>query len=473
MSNIKLFLILGLLFCVSAIDAQLKLASVLGDNMVLQRNTEVKLWGKCNPNEKITITTSWNKIINSANANSKGEWLVKVKTTEAGGPYEITFLSKKEKVVLKNILFGEVWLCSGQSNMEMPLHGFTNQPINGNSDFLMDADNNNIRMCKIGRMVATTPQDTCVGQWKISSAESAATFSAVAYLFAKQLHDKLKVPIGVIATSWGGTRIEPWMNLESLKQFPDAYNRASQPKILPHLRPASLYNGMIAPFVNYVIKGAIWYQGESNIPNYKEYSSLMKGMVEGWRKDFAIGEFPFYYVQIAPYYYFKSSNNDAAFLREEQEKAMSIIPNSGMICTLDIGEEKSIHPAEKFLVAKRLASWALAKDYGFSGLLYKSPSYKNITVKDSLVTITFDNVSVGFTSYGKSVDCFQIAGSDKVFYPAQITTTKNNEVLITSANVKFPVAVRYGFTNFPTTKGYLFSTIAQPVLPFRTDNWDK
>lgn len=473
MNKLKLALILSILLGVSGVDAQLKLASVLGDNMVLQRNSEVKLWGKSNPNEKIIITTSWNKSENSTTASSKGEWLLKVKTTEAGGPYEITVKSKKEKLLLKNILLGEVWLCSGQSNMEMPLRGFTNQPINGNSDFLMDADVNDIRLCKIGRAVATSPHDTCNGEWKVSSAESAASFSAVAYLFAKQLHDKLKIPIGVIASSWGGTRIEPWMNLESIKQYPDAFNRASQPKILPHLRPASLYNGMIAPIVNYVIKGAIWYQGESNIPNYKEYSSLMKGMVEGWRKDFGLGDFPFYYVQIAPYFYNKSSNIDAAFLREEQEKAMSVIPNSGMVCTLDIGEEKSIHPAEKNLVAKRLASWALAENYGFKGLLYKSPSYKGFTVKDSLVTIAFDNVNVGFTSYGKSIDCFQIAGSDKVFYPAQIVTTKNNEVILTSANVKVPVAVRYGFCNYPTTRGYMFSTIAQPVLPFRTDNWDR
>jgi len=472
MSKLKLFLVLSVLLCVSSIEAQLKLASVLGDNMVLQRNTEVKLWGKSNPNEKITIATSWNKSENSTTANSKGEWLVKVKTTEAGGPFLITIASKK-KVLLKNILLGEVWLCSGQSNMEMPLYGYPNQPVNGIGDFLMDADNNNLRLFTVKRAIATSPQDTCSGEWKVSSAESAATFSAVGYLFAKQLQEKLKIPIGVICSSWGGTRIEPWMNLETLKQNTDAFNRASQPKILPHLRPASLYNGMIAPIVNYVIKGAIWYQGESNIPNAKEYALLMKGMVEGWRKDFGVGDFPFYYVQIAPYFYNKSTNNDASFLREQQEKAMALIPNSGMICTMDIGEEKLIHPAEKLPVAKRLASWALAENYGFKGLYHKSPSYKSFTVKDSLVTITFENAEMGYTTYGKSVDCFQLAGSDKVFYPAQVSFSKKNEVLLTSPNVKVPVAIRYAFNNFPTTKGYLFSTLALPVLPFRTDDWDK
>ena len=468
------FLLLNLLLLSFLLtNAQLKLASLLTDNMVLQRNTKVNIWGKASAGEKLVIAASWDKTKTSVSADDKGQWIATLKTIDAGGPYTITINTAKEKLELHNILLGEVWLCSGQSNMEMPIAGFKDQPINNSNDILFDADNTNIRLFTVKKNAITTLQDTCSGKWSVASGETVAPFSAVAYLFAKQLQQKLKVPVGVISSNWGGTRIEPWMDPESIKQFPEALARATQEKTTAPQRASNLYNGMIAPLIKYVIKGVIWYQGESNISNYKEYAGLMKGMLNGWRKDFGIGDFPFYYVQIAPYWYNDSKAINAALLRDEQTKAMSMISNSGMISTIDIGEEKSIHPAEKSIVSKRLAYWALAETYGLKGFNYKSPTYKSLTIKDSVAIIDFNNVEFGLSSFGKEVESFQIAGDDKIFYPAQIKFNGKNQVIVSSPMVKVPVSVRYGFSNFPQTKGFLYNTAGLPVISFRTDDWDK
>ncbi len=453
-------------------QSQIKVASVLGDNMVLQRNAEVKIWGKAKPGEKLTVKAEWAATQVGTTCNEKGDWLVRIKTKEAGGPYSISISSPKDKVTLKNILLGEVWLCSGQSNMEMPMMGFGDSPINGSNDFLLDADNDNIRLFKVARAVSAVPVDTCTGKWSAASAETASGFSAVGYLYARLLQQKLKVPVGIICSSWGGSAIEAWMSHETILPFAEAYKRTTQEKSAIHQRASNLYNGMISPLVNYAIKGAIWYQGESNIGNYREYAALQAGMVANWRKDFGVGEFPFYFVQIAPYWYNNSKANNSALQRDEQLKAISLIPNSGMACTFDIGEEKNIHPAEKFTVAKRLALWAFSETYGMKGLQYKSPSYLKMDVKDTLAILSFDNVALGLSTYGKEVNCFEIAGADSVFYPAKLAI-KAKLANVWSPKVKAPVAVRYGFCNFPNTSGYLYNTAGLPVPSFRTDNWKK
>ncbi len=334
----KIFLLSIFLFSFLAAQSQIKLASILGDNMVLQRNSEVKLWGKAKPGEKLIIKADWNTASMNTTCNEKGEWLVKIKTSEAGGPHTISIASPKEKVVLKNILLGEVWLCSGQSNMEMPMNGFNDSPINGANELLLDADNDNIRLFKVARAISASPVDTCSGSWSPASAETAGQFSAVAYLYAKELQQKLKVPVGVICSSWGGSAIEAWMSHETILPFTEAYARSTQPKSAIHQRASNLYNGMISPLIHFAIKGAIWYQGESNIGNYKEYAALQAGMVANWRKDFGVGEFPFYFVQIAPYWYNNSKAINSALQRDEQLKSVSLIHNSVMACTLDIGE---------------------------------------------------------------------------------------------------------------------------------------
>ena len=374
---------------------------------------------------------------------------------------------------MKNILLGEVWLCSGQSNMEMPTAGFRDQPINGSNDLMVDADNNNIRLFTVKKNAIATLQDTVSGKWEIASAETVAQFSAVGYFYAKQLQQKLKVPVGMINSSWGGTRIEPWMDKESISQYPAAYTRSTQEKVAIQQRATNLYNGMIYPIINFAIKGAIWYQGESNIGDYKEYAVLMQGMVTGWRKDFGVGEFPFYYVQIAPYFYNDSKAINSALQRDEQIVAMSLLPNSGMASTFDIGEERCIHPAEKLTVGKRLSYWALAQTYGFKGINFKSPTYKSVSVKDTVAIVTIENTVNGLTTFGKEVDCFEVAGEDKVFYPAKYSFNHKDQILVWSPKVKVPVAVRYGFCNFPVTRGFLYNTAGLPVPSFRTDLWEK
>ncbi len=471
--SIKYYLLSIFLFLSVLTKAELKVASVLRDNMVLQRNTIIKIWGKANPNERIKVNANWNKSTIKTVSNDKGDWVVKLNTVDAGGPYTIIISSNKEKVLLENILLGEVWLCSGQSNMEMPLQGFNYQPINDYIDVLLEADNNNIRLFNLKRSSMGVPQENCNGEWVVASTESVSKFSAVGYLFAKQLQKKLKVPVGIICSSWGGSRIEAWMDAKMISNFPEALKQTTQEETLEHQYASRLYNGMIFPILNFVFKGVLWYQGESNIVNSKDYAALMVGMVKNWRSNFNIGEFPFYFVEIAPYSYGNSSAINSALLREAQLEAMFMIPNSGMVSTIDVGNETWIHPPEKDLIAKRLSIWALSETYNIKGFLYKSPTYKSMSIKDSIVTISFDNAEKGMTSFGKEVECFEIAGKDSIFYPAKLLTLKNRKVEIYSDKVKVPVAVRYGFCNFPKTSGYLYNTAGLPLPSFRTDTFIK
>lgn len=468
----SVILFLLVVFSAGIMSAKIKVASILGDNMVLQRNSEVKLRGKADPDQKLNLTIGWNKEKITTVANEKGEWLVKVKTTEAGGPYTLTITSGKEKVVLQNILLGEVWLCSGQSNMEMTVAGFGDSPVNGSTDALLSAANDNIRLFSLARNTKDVPQDSCTGKWSVASAESVAKFSAVGYFYARQLQQSLNVPVGMICSSFGGSRIESWIKNDVITGFTEAFKQTTQEKTPQHHRASRLYNGMIAPILNYTIKGALWYQGEANVGNYQDYPALLAAMVKSWRADFGLGEFPFYFVQIAPCWYNNPKANNSAFLREAQQKAMSLIPNSGMVTTVDFGEERNIHPAEKAAVSKRLALWALSETYGQKGLPYKSPVFKSMEVKDSIAVISFDNVVNGLTTYGKTVDCFEVAGQDSIFYPA-ILTIAQKQARIYSPRVKVPVAVRYHFINFAQTNGFLYNTAGLPVMPFRTDNLKK
>jgi sialate O-acetylesterase len=467
----KYLMLSALLLSVLLIKAEIKVASILGDNMVLQRNTEVRLWGKAKPLEKLIISASWsNNKVNTV-CNENGEWLVKVKTTEAGGPYTITIKSDKETITLKNILLGEVWLCSGQSNMQMQMEGFPDQPVNNSNDLMVDADNDNVRMFTVKLASMETPQDSCLGKWVVASTATVGKFSAVGYLYAKQLQQRLKVPVGMIASSWSSSRIEPWMSKETISKFPESLTETSKSDARPQHRAYHLYNGMIAPIKNYSIKGAIWYQGESNISAPKVYPDLMVAMVENWRQAFDVGQFPFYFVEIAPYWYNNSKATNTVFLREAQMKASKLIPNSGMVSTVDIGEEKCIHPAEKFTVAKRLTYCALSETYGIKGITYKNPVFKSITIQDSVLLVTFENAPMGLTAFGKEIDNVELAGADKVFYPAKATIV-NKKLKVLSIQVPRPVSVRYGFCNFPQGKGFIYNVAGLPVPSFRSDDWE-
>lgn len=455
MKLIKICLIL-ILFVNAAVSAKVILPPVIDDNMVLQRSTVVPLWGKAKPGTKITIKTSWNNKSYLITAQGDSSWRIGVSTPVAGGPYTVTF-NDGDLLTLENILIGEVWVCSGQSNMSMPVKGFKNQPIEGSDELLSHAENSKIRLMQIQRQFSAKPEfDAKVSAWTAANRESVSEFSAVGYIYAKLLQEKLKVPVGVIMTAWGGTKIEAWM-----KEF----LLAGKAKI-NHNSPTVLYNAMINPIVGYGIKGVIWYQGEANRSNYHQYDQLMEAMVKGWRKAWNIGEWPFYYVQIAPFKY--DGTNTSAYLREAQLKASTLIPHCGMVVSLDVGKEAFIHAPDKTTIAQRLASWALAKNYGMHKLAYTSPVYKSIFIQGDSVEIYFDNMGGGLSSLGKDLTDFEIAGADKKFYPASAKITKAG-VVVQSENVKTPVAVRYAFKDWVT--GSLYSVEGLPVSSFRTDNW--
>jgi len=464
----RLFCFALFVFLNTAALANVTLPAIIGSNMVQQQQSEAALWGKAARNARVTVTTSWNKRQYTVKAGADGAWKVKVQTPAAGGPYEIT-ISDGTAVTLRNILIGEVWICSGQSNMEMPVKGFRNQPILHSADILMEADNPQVRMFHVKRKISRVPQFTCEGSWEVSDAESVATFSAVGYQFAQMLQQKLQVPVGIIETAWGGTVIEAWMNKESLQPFA---GEIKIPAVTDTLKlhqndPTGLYNGMVTPLIGYGIRGVLWYQGESNRTRPAQYRRLMPAMVNAWRRVWDCGEWPFYYVQIAPYEY-AGDHELGGRLREAQLKALEEIPNAGMAVTMDVGEEKNIHPANKTIVSKRLLYWALATTYGMKGIPHEGPVYRSMKVSADTVHLSFDHAANGLTTFGKPLTDFEVAGADKVFHPARAWIARGG-VAVKSDEVKDPVAVRYAFKDWVV--GSLFNTEGLPASSFRTDEW--
>lgn len=461
----------------SACLAQLKLAAVFTDHMVLQQKTEAALWGWAKANASVTVVPSWDKKKYTAKADAAGKWKIKVATPKAGGPYQIS-ISDGKPMVLKDILIGEVWFCGGQSNMEMPMKGFKGQPILGSNEAILKSANPQIRLYTVPRSSITERQENSKSSdWKVAAPETVANFSATAYYFGRLLNEILKVPVGLINDSYGGSTIEAWMSPDQLKAFPEVKIPAKTDSIKEVSRtPTTLYNGMLYPVIGVGIRGAIWYQGESNYERPDRYEELFPAMVKAWRSDWGIGEFPFYYAQIAPYNYaqlppyHKGGKYNSAFLRDAQHKALAAIPASGMAVLMDIGEENCIHPANKEKGAVRLAYLALGNTYGIKGFSFASPEYESMAVKDSVIVLKFKNVANGLTSYGKSLTLFEIAGADKKFVPARARIS-GSTVTVSASEVKSPVAIRYAFRDF--VMGDLFGTDGLPVSSFRTDDWDE
>ncbi|WP_316848809.1 sialate O-acetylesterase [Pedobacter agri] len=473
--KLRLTILLNFAFCIIA-SATVKPASIFTDHMVLQQQSNVAIWGWAKPSSKVKIITSWNKENYSVTTDQNGKWKIKVATPVAGGPYRIEF-NDGEKLILNDILIGEVWFCGGQSNMEMPMKGFKSQPIIGSNEKILKSANNNIRLYTVPRSSITERQDNSKpSAWKPAAPETVSNFSATAYYFGSLLSEMLNVPIGIINDSYGGSSIEAWMSPEDLKAFPEVKIPSKGDTIKEVSRtPTTLYNGMLYPVIGYGIKGAIWYQGESNYERPDRYEELFPAMVSSWRKNWDNGEFPFFYAQIAPYNYAQlppyhvGGKFNSAFLRDAQRKSLSKIPNSGMAVLMDIGEEKSIHPAGKKQGGERLAYLALAQTYSIKGFGALSPTYESLTIDKNKAVIKFQNVQNGLTSFGKELSLFEVAGTDKKFYPAKAAIT-GSSVTVTSEQVKNPVAVRYAFKDFVV--GDLFGNDGLPVSSFRTDDWD-
>lgn len=449
--------------------ATVKLPAVIGNDMVLQRNSEVPLWGTSSRHATVKVTTSWNHSTYRAECDADGNWKVLVRTPEAGGPYQVT-LDDGDKVVLTGVLIGEVWVCSGQSNMEISMKGYGNTPILHANDILAHATDPKLRLFHLQRAVSNTPLQDCKGSWETSGPGSAASFSAVGFQFARELQEILGVPVGIIETSWGGTPIEAWMSSQALAPFTAAISRltrATGGKPSAH-GPSCLYNAMINPIVGYGIRGFLWYQGEFNRRYPDRYAALMEAMVTSWRKVWQRDTLPFYYVQIAPYDY-GVTRDSVPFLREEQGRAMQLIPHSGMVVTMDVGDKFTIHPPDKTTVAKRLLYWALGDTYGFKEVAYESPSFQSLKITGENAVVTLSPAPRGLTSYDQPVKGFEVAGADKFFYPATARLSRNGVVIVHADRVSKPVAVRYGFKDWTICN--LYSTDGLPVAPFRTDDW--
>lgn len=463
MKTCKLFIFLSLIALHST--AKVSLPAVISSGMVLQQQSEVALWGKAKSSSKLSIVTSWNKKTYSLTTEKDGSWKTTVQTPTAGGPYGITF-NDGEKLELQDVLIGEVWVCSGQSNMQMPVGGFMNEPVAHSLNLLMEAEEQGIRLFKIERTWANTPRTGLKARWKSSNAENISDFSAVGYQFARMLQKQLHVPVGIIESAFGGTPIEAWMKSNSLAGFTD-YPVKTDTTTTNRNDASVLFNAMINPIVGFHIKGVIWYQGESNRSTANTYDRKMQAMVKEWRNIWACGDWPFYYVQIAPFLY-KGDENKLPLMYEAQARAMRLIPNSGMAVSVDAGSEVSIHPSDKTVISQRLAYWALAKTYGKKGIPYQGPKYKSIQTENGKAIVNFEHANNGLTAYDKPLINFEIAGEDRVFYPGTAIIS-GSTVVVQSNRVSKPVAVRYAFKDW--LAGNLYNVGGLPAAPFRTDQW--
>ncbi|GHU73406.1 9-O-acetylesterase [Bacteroidia bacterium] len=437
--------------------------------MVLQQQSQAAVWGWAKANTNVNVVASWDKKNHSVRSDGNGYWKVKIQTPQASfTPYTLT-ASDGKAVTLTNILIGEVWVCSGQSNMEMPMKGW-NAQIDGGPNDINHSTNSGIRCFTMEKASKAQPQDDCKGKWEEANPQTVPFFTATGYYFGILLNEALHVPVGLIHTSWGGSRIEAWMTPASLKDVPEKKIPATDADIKSTNGDGTvLYNGMVHPIVGYGIRGTIWYQGESNKNEPDLYVKMFDLMVREWRNIWELGEFPFYYCQIAPCYY-GGGHPYSCYIREAQSKGMQTTPNTGMAVLMDANSPNDIHPTKKKDAGERMALWALAKTYGMDKIYYRSPEYKSLTVEGRLAIVSFDLFGANsLTDFGKDLRNFTIAGKDKRFHVAKAVPS-GNKVYLFSPNVSEPVAVRYCWDDTSATE--LFSIEGNlPVSSFRTDEW--
>lgn len=507
--KVVMFFAVVAMFAPVFVQADVILPHIFSSSMVIQRDMPVPVWGWADPGEKVTVKIGDNVV--SASADSKGSWTVKLPAMKAGGPFEMT-VTGKNTIKLTDILAGEVWVCSGQSNMEMGV----GMVMNGKQE-IADANYPQIRLFQILKKTSGQPVKDVDATWKVCTPETIAEggwggFSAASFFFGRELYKKLNVPVGLINTSWGGSRIEPWTPPEGFKAVPALQDIAKQVndaninyrKNLPenidkldawvkdtrkalaanedipqapdwpnhplngYALPTAMYNQMIFPIVPFAMRGAIWYQGESNRGEGMLYFEKMKGLINGWRTVWGEGDFPFYYVQLAPYRYGGNPVKPEllAEIWEAQTASLSI-PNTGMAGTMDIGNVVDIHPTNKQEVGRRLALWAFAKTYGFKDIVYSGPIYKSMKTDGNKIIIDFDYTGAGLASRdNKPLTWFEIAGADKKFVKAQAKIS-GNTVIVSSPNVLKPQSVRFGWNE--EAEPNLMNKEGLPASPFRTD----
>jgi sialate O-acetylesterase len=474
-----------LVFALTA-SADVKLPNVLGSGMVLQRDLTVPVWGWAEAGEKVTVSFAGQT--KTAKAGDDGKWMVKLSALKANAKATSLIVEGNNKISLDNILVGEVWICSGQSNMEWRLSGTTNA-----KEEIAASDYPLVRLFDVpGHTTSPKPQEEGRGNWQVCSQKTSGGFSAVGYFFGRRLHKELDVPVGLIGSNWGGTRIEPWTTLEGFESVPELSKIAEQVKNykadtkVGGGSPSAIYNSMVHPLTPFAMRGGIWYQGESNGREGITYYQKKHALVNGWRKAFQNKDLGFYWVQLANFQ--QPKNNPAggdgwAKIREAQTKALDI-PHTGMAVAIDLADAhnpRDIHPRNKQDVGGRLAQWALHQTYGKKDLVPTGPFYKSHQVKGSEIHLSFDHVGKGLMVgkkikleptvevKGGKLEHFSIAGEDKKWVWAD-ATIEGNTVVVSSKEVKKPVAVRYGFTMNPANAN-LYNKDGIPALPFRTDDW--
>jgi len=476
---IRSALISPLLLClVWTARADVRLPALISDNMVLQQKMAAPVWGWADEGEEIKVTFQ-GKTAKTKTKN--GKWMVKLSRLKAGGPDNLV-VEGKNRIEIKNVLVGEVWVASGQSNMEWPLKS-SYEPAND----IASCGNPQLRLFLVQKAKANSPAEDVKGQWKECDSSSVAGFSAVAYYFGRDLQKARKVPVGMIGTYWGGSPAEVWMSQQALESNPDykreildTYTEAVQkadPKQRPGWKPTELYNGMIAPVIPYGIQGAIWYQGESNAGRAEQYRSLFADMIRNWRHDWGQGDFTFLAVQLAPWdkgkkrsletIAEKTGDSDWAELREAQWLATRNLPKVGMAVITDVGDKDDIHPNKKEPVGARLALAARGIAYG-EKIEYSGPIYKKMRVKDSQAILSFEHIDGGLLAQGGELKGFSICGPDKKFVWAH-AEIQGDTVVVSSPQVSEPVAVRYGWSDFPIVN--LWNKSDLPASPFRTDDF--
>lgn len=472
---ISKLLLLPLFFSVE-VWAAVRMPHVFGDNMVLQQQTTVDLWGWADGKE-VTVQTSWNDKTYAVNPDDKGGWRLTVETPIAGGPYSIT-VSDGIKRVLDNVLIGEVWICSGQSNMAMRLKGYMSQPVKDAPEAIMTSGKyrDRIRVLNVPQRASETPEDDFTGaSWMVSDRVNAPDFSAVGFFFARYLTESLGIPVGIINSSWGGSDIEAWMDEASNRRVRSDIE-IPDPHAAPAKQPVQLYNGLIAPIAGYAARGFLWYQGEGNAKKdmlHGCYDAQLESLVSLWRTIWDRPQMPFYIVQIAPH---RNGDADGTWfprLVERQVRAAGTIPGCGIVPTTDVGELDCIHPADKQTVGFRLAHLAINSLYGHHpGIPLTGPKYKSHRFERGTAVIEFENAPQGLIPVLGGIDGFEMAGADQIFYPAVavVDGKERKNVLVRCDRVPEPVSVRYAFRNY--IRANLANSFGFPAFPFRTDDWN-
>lgn len=490
-------------FASVVISAQTTLPAILSDNMCIQQDANIKIWGWDDPGQNVTVRPTWTKEIAQTSTTDAGTWMVEVETPAAGGPYAIS-VKGSSSTVISNVLVGDIWICSGQSNMDRQLGMRPGQkPIVNFWEVSQRADLPNIRLFVTERTVASKPQEDLLGKWVVCSPETVLDFSAVGYFFGHKLHESLGTPMGMIESSWGGTPVEAWTRksamdndfliakedsrkarikadslayMANVAAFEKGYltEAPAQPESFhydraPHHHIGALYNAMIHPLINFTIKGAIWYQGESNRGHPKTYAKQFPRMIENWRQAWDIGDFAFYFVQIAPYYY--NDNFGIPPLWEAQEAALEL-PNTGMASTQDIGQIYDIHPPEKEEVGRRLALLALHHTFGQHEVVSSGPELAQVSFMAGEAKLTFDAKNSTFYFAGGAIGgipSFFVADKRRIFHPARVQQ-QGNVLVVSSEHIDEPVAVRYLWND--KANATIYNMHGLPTPGFRTDDWD-